>query len=400
MTKLQKHLVLLGCILTAIVVFAFNTKKATTAQAFTNVKPIVTQRPNEQKVQVAILLDVSGSMDGLIEQAKAQLWNMVGVLGKSKCGNGAAPKIEIALYEYGRTTNDAKKGYVKQINGFISDLDSLSENLFTLKTNGGDEYCGEVIFQSADDLIWDKNAQTYKVIFIAGNEDFLQGPRKFTDACVLAKSKNIVVNTIYCGDFNTGLAEHWKLAGECGNGTYSNINSNAKTIEFNTPYDSVLIAYNQSLNGTYIGYGIAGAAKANKQARMDAENMKASKEVALKRAVVKSNKAAYDNASWDLVDAATGLDGKVSGVQLANVSKASLPDSLKKLSNEQLVAFVNKKALERNAIQEKIKSTNELREAYIAEERKKMAQKAGEATLETAIEKSIKSQAANFGLSF
>ena len=34
------------------------------------------------KIQVAILLDVSNSMDGLIEQAKAQLWNMVSVMGR------------------------------------------------------------------------------------------------------------------------------------------------------------------------------------------------------------------------------------------------------------------------------------------------------------------------------
>ena len=67
-------------------------------------------------------------MDGLIEQAKAQLWNMVSTMGKAKCDNDVVPKIEIALYEYGRSTNDAKAGYVKKINGFISDLDSLSQN--------------------------------------------------------------------------------------------------------------------------------------------------------------------------------------------------------------------------------------------------------------------------------
>src|SRR6188472_661832 len=76
------------------------------------------------KIQVAILLDVSNSMDGLIEQAKAQLWNMVSVMGKAKCDN-QAPQIEIALYEYGRPTNDVKAGYVKQLSGFTTDLDKL-----------------------------------------------------------------------------------------------------------------------------------------------------------------------------------------------------------------------------------------------------------------------------------
>ena len=87
-------------------------------------------------------------MDGLIEQAKAQLWNMVSTMGKAKCNGDISPQIEIALYEYGRSTNDIKAGYVKQINGFTSDLDSLSQNFFSLKTNGGDEYCGQVIYTS------------------------------------------------------------------------------------------------------------------------------------------------------------------------------------------------------------------------------------------------------------
>src|SRR6186713_2128025 len=93
---------------------------------------------NSPKIQAAVLLDVSNSMDGLIEQAKAQLWNMVSVMGKAKC-DGVSPQIEIALYEYGRSSNSVTDGYVKQINGFMSDLDQLSQNLFKLTTNGGDE---------------------------------------------------------------------------------------------------------------------------------------------------------------------------------------------------------------------------------------------------------------------
>src|SRR5262245_12582669 len=64
---------------------------------------------SQPKIQAAILLDVSNSMDGLIDQAKAQLWNMVSVMGKTKC-SGGTPQIEIALYEYGRDDNDQKKG--------------------------------------------------------------------------------------------------------------------------------------------------------------------------------------------------------------------------------------------------------------------------------------------------
>jgi len=65
--------------------------------------------------------------------------------GQAQCDNNVSPQIEIALYEYGRTTNDASKGYVKQINAFTNNLDLVSKNLFGLTTNGGDEFCGHVI---------------------------------------------------------------------------------------------------------------------------------------------------------------------------------------------------------------------------------------------------------------
>src|SRR5262245_29834843 len=150
---------------------------------------------SQPKIQAAILLDVSNSMDGLIEQAKSQLWNMVTVMGKAKCGD-AVPRIEIALYEYGRDSNDPKTGYIKQISPFTADLDELSQNLFKLTTLGGSEYCGYVIHTSLDELKWDTSSQNYKVIFISGNEDFLQANISYTQACAEAKKKGVIVNTI------------------------------------------------------------------------------------------------------------------------------------------------------------------------------------------------------------
>jgi len=221
-------------------------KKATTL--------IVPKTNTAPKIQAAILLDVSNSMDGLIEQAKAQLWNMVSVMGKAKC-NDATPEIEIALYEYGRSNNDVKAGYVKQVSGFTTDLDKLSQQLFNLTTNGGDEYCGQVIYTSLKDLVWDSASTNYKVIFIAGNEDFLQGNLLYTKACNEAKKKGVIVNTIYCGDRMQGIREHWNLSAECGNGSFTNINQDAKIEDIPTPYDSTILALNDKLNGTYLTFG-------------------------------------------------------------------------------------------------------------------------------------------------
>ena len=346
------------------------------------------------KIQVAILLDVSGSMDGLIEQAKAQLWNMVNTMGKAKCSGDMIPKIEIALYEYGRSTNDVKAGYAKKINGFINDLDSLSQNLFSLKTNGGDEFCGQVIFSSLQELKWDAAPGNYKVIFIAGNEDFLQGNLHYTKACTEAKNKGVIVNTIYCGDKMQGIREHWNLAGECGNGSFTNINQNATEVDIPTPYDSLIYSYNEKLNGTYIAYGYGGASYQKKQAQMDVANASMSKEAGIKRVRAKGNSAVYNNAKWDLVDAkASG------GFDLATIDKKELPDSLKNKTTEELKKIVEEKSKERGTVQKEIATLNTQRDAFIAVEKAKNAtNKNNAATLETEVERIIKEQARRYNM--
>src|SRR6187549_709353 len=62
-----------------------------------------------KKIQVALLLDTSGSMDGLIDQAKSQLWRIVNELASAQ-RDGQTAQVEIALYEYGKQTVSAEDG--------------------------------------------------------------------------------------------------------------------------------------------------------------------------------------------------------------------------------------------------------------------------------------------------
>jgi hypothetical protein len=355
-------------------------------------EPKVIKNAPAQKIQAAILLDVSGSMEGLIEQAKAQLWNMVSVMGKAKCDAGA-PQIEIALYEYGRSSNDMAKGYIKQISAFTSDLDNLSQELFKLKTNGGDEYCGQVILTSLNDLKWAEGNNDYKVIFIAGNEDFYQGSVTWNKACEEAKKKGVIVNTIYCGSREAGIREHWNLVGECGNGSFTHIDHGARLDDIVTPYDTTLFTLNHKLNGTYIGYGYAGASNIARQQKVDGLNISMNKAAGAKRVAVKGNSATYYNGDWDLVDA-TAKDKEA----LKKIDKKTLADSLQNKSTEQLEAIVNAKQVERTAIQKQISEVSIEREKYIVAEKAKGANKTNTPTLETEVELIIRTQAKRFNM--
>ena len=110
------------------------------------------------KIQVVLLLDTSGSMDGLIDQAKSRLWNIVNTLTTLKY-EGKTPTIEIALYEYG---NDgiSDKNWIRKVTPLTQDLDLISEKLFALTTNGGEEYCGAVIKDATSQLEWNSNEKS------------------------------------------------------------------------------------------------------------------------------------------------------------------------------------------------------------------------------------------------
>jgi hypothetical protein len=206
-----------------------------------------------------------------------------------------------------------------------------------------------VIYTSISDLKWDTAASNYKVIFIAGNEDFLQGDITYSKACSAAKDKGVIVNTIYCGDRQQGIREHWNLGSECGNGSFTNINPNARFEEIPTPYDSTLMVLNGKLNSTYISYGYMGLAAQSQQAEMDKANTRLSPSVMAKRVQVKGKAQLYNNSSWDVVDALIKDEKAIDKLDFK-----TLPDSLQKKSKKEVEAIVRKKSTERTGIQKEI----------------------------------------------
>lgn len=314
----------------------------------------------DQQIMLALLLDTSNSMDGLIDQAKSQLWKIVNELAAAKCGDGSRPRIKIALYEYGNDGLPDSEGYIRQVSGLTDDLDLISEKLFALTTNGGSEFCGHVIRTSLNQLAWSTSDADLKMIFIAGNEPFTQGSVSYRLACSAAKEKGVVVNTIYCGDFDEGIRTNWKSGADLTGGSYMSIEQNRKTVYIATPYDKQIDACNERLNKTYIYYGASGEQKKEAQAAQDrnAESYGMSNKV--ERAVSKSSHA-YTNSSWDLVDAA-----KEDESVIASAPAAQLPKEMQGMSAAQRKAYVDQKAGERKKIQDEIQELNKSRQAYIA----------------------------------
>lgn len=357
---------------------AFTVRKTTTLVQ--NNSFILHAKP---KVQVALLLDVSGSMDGLLEQAKAQIWKMVNQLATTK-KNGESPDIEIALYVLGKA-GVAKE--LEQLMPFSTDLDKISETLFALKTSGSDERCGEVIEDAIDKLVWDKSNEALKMIIIAGNESFQQGSTKYEDACKKAITNGVYVNTIFCGRCDEGVQLKWKDAADRAEGKYLCIDQNATVQHVVTPFDDKIGKLNDELNSTYVAFGNAGRQRREMQAVQDKNSEKVSKANKTERSLSKASKN-YKNESWDLVDnyATNG------SAAISKDKEAELPEEMKKMSEAEREQYIKDKKAAREKIQAEIKDLGTQRQKFIDEENKKNASNSTN-TLDKAVFETINEQA-------
>lgn len=343
-------------------------------------------------VQIAILLDTSSSMEGLIEQAKSQLWKIVNEFAKAK-QDGATPEVQVALYEYGKSSLSQQNGWIRRIQPLTTDLDKISEELFALRTNGGDEYCGWVIKDAVNDLEWSPAGNVYKAIFIAGNEPFTQGPVSYAESCKAAITKGIIVNTIHCGAEGEGINTKWKDGADLADGKYLVIDQNRAVVSIEAPQDKEIAKLGVELNKTYLAYGMEGKLGAGRQVSQDAAvaTLAPASGAVVQRSVAKAS-ANYQNASWDLVDAYKEKDFK-----LAEVKAEQLPAEMKKMNADERKAYVENKSKERTEMQAKIQELNKEREKYVAARMKEIV---GTNTLDAVVISAVREQSAKRNFKF
>jgi von Willebrand factor type A domain len=343
----------------------------------------------QDTVQVALLLDTSGSMDGLLNQARSQLWKMVDDLGRMTRvvdGKTRHVKIELALYEYGNDAISADAGYIRQVLPFTTDLDTVSEQLHGLVTNGGSEFVGQAIATSAAALPWSADPAALRFVFVAGNEEFDQGPVTAATAMAAAARKDINVQLIYCGP----TEPTWAAAARLAKSELVTIDHNQVAQYIASPQDAEILRLGNELNRTYLAYGADGIASVERQARADASSARLSPNVALERAQLKGTRN-YNNANWDVVDAVEN-----NARFLEQAGDAELPAELrgKRLAEKQQIVAAN--AARRAELSLQIRKLEAERTAFL-ETARAPERGATARSLETALMKSATKIAANKG---
>jgi hypothetical protein len=342
-------------------------------------------------VDLAICLDTSGSMDGLIDAARQKLWEVVNDLATAK----PRPALRVALISYGNDGYQSESGWVRVLQPFTTDLDAVSRELFALRTNGGTEYVGRAVAKAAADLDW-SSGQGLRLIIVAGNESADQDRDvTYQSACAAAIGKGIMVNAIYCGDDAGPDAAGWRDVARLADGQYVAIDQNRNEVT-PTPHDAKLAELSAALNTTYIPIGQAGLAAAENQRAQDANAVGAAPAAAAARAVTKIGTLYV--ASWDLVDRMYTGEEK-DRVKLEAVRDEELPEAMRSMTLAQRAEFVEQQRARRDRIQREIGEESAKRAAFLEAQQRSRTDAAGQ-TFESALRTAVRDQARKSGFAW
>jgi len=342
-----------------------------------------------QNIDIAICLDISGSMNGLIDSARARLWDVVNELARIK----PTPNLRVALYSYGTPRYPRETGWIQKDLDLTTDLDALYEKLFALKIGGGTELVTRVCRDATEQLKWSEDKDSLKLIFVCGNEPANQDRLvSLKDAADKAKGRGIIINPIFCGGAQDRDAVSWVELARLAGGRFTSIDQRRGVVAVNAPQDRKIIELGAKLNSTYLAYGKDGQSRLQNQARQDANAFRGGKGAAAGRYSSRATPL-YRAEGWDLVDRVT----KDPKFDVTNLKDAELPECMRKMTPEQRVAHVKEMTAKRRALQKQINDLTAERNAYVAKELKRQQGKGGQA-LDAAIRETLRIQAAERGI--
>src|SRR6476660_4339921 len=208
-----------------------------------------TARPT---VEVAFVLDTTGSMAQLIEGAKRKIWSIATTI----VDTNPDADIRMGLVAY----RDLGDDYVTSKIELTRDIQDLYANLLELKARGGGDWpesVNEALDVAVNKLQWTDGGDVRRIVFLVGDApphmDYAQDT-KYPVTLATAKQKDIVVNAVLAGDARD-TERVWSDIAQNGNGRFIPIpQDGGQVVIIETPYDEEIIILQREINGTVIPY--------------------------------------------------------------------------------------------------------------------------------------------------
>jgi len=347
-------------------------------------------------IEVAFVLDTTGSMGGLLETAKRRIWSIANEVVRAR----PSPEVRMGLVAY-RDRGDA---YVTKVTPLDADLDRVYLDLTALAADGGGdgpESVNQGLRDAVTKLAWTREDRVLKVIFLVGDApphmDYDQDV-PFARTCEEAVRAGIVINTLRCGGAGD-TEEVWREIARLSEGTYASIpQEGGGTVA--TPFDERIAALGGRMSSGFTAYGerkerdrAEEKLRRGDGAAKEAGPAGAAASVAADRYAVLSARETLDEES-DLVALVAG--GRL---RLEDLEKSRLPADLRDLSPEALKARIEALVKEREDFRKELSDLQEKRAKFLADAAKGAAA-GGKSSFDLEVAKALRAQAARKGFTF
>jgi hypothetical protein len=339
-------------------------------------------------VEVAFVLDTTGSMGGLIEGAKRKIWSIATAIVDSN----PDADIRMGLVAY----RDIGDDYVTRKIELTNDIQDLYAHLLELKARGGGDWpesVNEALDVAVNKLQWTTGGDTRRIVFLVGDApphmDYAQDT-KYPVTLSVAKQKDIIVNTVLAGNAQD-TEQVWRDIAQNGNGRFIPIpQDGGQIIVIETPFDQDIIILQREINGTVIPYGPRALQKRTEDKTQQLSNVAAAAPSQASEMASFINKRAEATS-----EAVTGEGDLVSDIaagrqKLATLKDEELPDSLRGLKPEARMDEVNKQMNQRKELNDKLSALVAMRDKYVADQRAKASPSA--LSFDRVVEDTLKAQ--------
>jgi Mg-chelatase subunit ChlD len=337
-------------------------------------------------VEVAFVLDTTGSMGPLIEGAKRKIWSIATEI----IDTNPNAEIRMGLVAY----RDIGDEYVTKTFNLTTDVQDLYANLLDLKARGGGDWpesVNEALEVGVTKLAWTQGADICRIMFLVGDApphmDYKQDT-KYPEVIRMARDRGIIVNAVQAGSARD-TERVWREIAQRGDGRYIPIpQDGGQIVVIETPWDIEIIELQGRINGTVIPYG--------PRAQRDSVHQKTGQLAAAPR-TVGPEMASYLNKSGGRAgEAVTGRGDLVADVasgrqKLDGVKDEDLPDNLRALKPVQRQAEIDKSMATRKTLTDRMTELVKKRDAYVLEQRKTAPAKPAD-SFDRAVAETLKAQ--------
>lgn len=305
------------------------------------------QKP--QGFEVAFVMDLSGSTNGLLNEFRNSYYYIINEVQAMK----PTPELKIAVIVYGRPSFGKERNYVKILNDFTQNFDTIQYQLIQLKTSieKGNQFVGDALQVAIRDLSWNSGDKTIKLIYLIGNgmvnTNMAINNVKIAEEAV---KKNIRINSFYVfvGKKLPKEILGWRAIADNTSGIYAEaaINRKQPNPEL-APRNYDLIQTNRNLNSSLLPYKAEGGDMIKMTEEIDRYHYVAAGYSFEDRIYFKTT-SWYQNCinSWDLISSSYK-----EYVDVATIDKTFLPVDFQNADDQKLKTVIYVKRVERTKAQ-------------------------------------------------